>query len=177
MALIRKYIIIAFLFNLALGDINTIKVGDSAPIINLFQLNTENYFRSKELIGKKNIVISFFGTWCAPCKKEIPELQKLYDTLDKDDYEFLLICVSNIKPPGSSVPYIEKPATINQFINKLKVSIPVLLDKYSISWSKYNSDGSFPLTVVINKEGKISFHKHGYEDGDAKILKKHLLKL
>ena len=177
MALIRKYIIIAFLFNLALGDINTIKVGDSAPIINLFQLNTENYFRSKELIGEKNIVISFFGTWCAPCKKEIPELQKLYNTLDKDDYEFLLICVSNIKPPGSSVPYIEKPATINQFINKLKVSIPVLLDKYSVSWSRYNSDGSFPLTVVIDKKGKISYHKHGYEDGDEKILKKHLLKL
>ena len=99
--------------------------------------------------------------------------------MSKDNYEFLLICVSNIKPPGSSKSFKEKIPTIKNFIKKLDVDMEVIFDKYNVVWRKYADleKGSFPLTVVINKKGKISYHKHGYESGDEKKLENHLKSL
>ena len=83
-------------------------IGKKAAPLSLFKLSNNKYYRTKDIIGKKNIVISFFGTWCAPCRKEIPKLQEMSNELKKDNYEFLLICVSNIKPPGSTTTFKEE---------------------------------------------------------------------
>ena len=151
-------------------------IGKKAAPLSLFKLSNNKYYRTKDIIGKKNIVISFFGTWCAPCRKEIPILQEISNELKKDDYEFLLICVSNIKPPGSTTTFKEEVPKIKRFIEKLGVDIEVLFDKYNVAWRKYAdlNQGTFPLTVVINKKGEISYHHHGYEKGDEIKLKKHL---
>ena len=52
----------------------------------------------------------------------------------------------------------------------------MLFDKYNVAWRKYAdlNEGTFPLTVVVNKKGEISYHHHGYEKGDEIKLKKHL---
>ncbi|OUW78352.1 MAG: hypothetical protein CBD77_04365 [bacterium TMED217] len=151
-------------------------VGKKAAPLSLFKLSNNKYYRTKDIIGEKNIVISFFGTWCAPCRKEIPKLQEMSKELNKDAYEFLLICVSNIKPPGSTTAFKEEVPNIKKFIKKLGVDIEVLFDKYNVAWRKYAdlNQGTFPLTVVINKKGEITYHHHGYEKGDEIKLKKHL---
>ncbi len=151
-------------------------IGTKAAPFSLFKISDNKYYRSKNIIGEKNIIISFFGTWCSPCRQEIPKLQKLSKQLGDENYEFLLICVSNIIPPGSSVPFKEKTPNIINFIKKLDVDIEVLFDKYNVVWRKYAdlNKGAFPLTVVINKSGEISYHNHGYNDGDENILNKHL---
>ena len=41
----------------------TLKIGEEAPSIYLFKLESNKYFKSKELLGKKNLVVSFFATW------------------------------------------------------------------------------------------------------------------
>ena len=154
-------------------------IGTKAAPFSLFKISDNKYYHSKNIIGKKNIIISFFGTWCSPCRQEIPKLQKLSKQLGTQNYEFLLICVSNIIPPGSSIAFKEKTPNIINFIKKLDVDIEVLFDKYNVVWRKYADleKGSFPLTVVINKKGKISYHKHGYESGDEKKLENHLKSL
>ena len=178
---ILSYLIIIFTclsINTVFSNENKI-LGKSAAPFSLFKISDDKYYRIKDVIGKKNVVISFFGTWCGPCRKEIPELQKISNKLSKDNYEFLLICVSNIKPPGSSKSFKEKIPTIKNFIKKLDVDMEVIFDKYNVVWRKYADleKGSFPLTVVINKKGKISYHKHGYKSGDEKKLENHLKSL
>ena len=101
-------------------------IGKKAAPLSLFKLSNNKYYRTKDIIGKKNIVISFFGTWCAPCRKEIPKLQEMSNELKKDDYEFLLICVSNIKPPGSTTTFKEEVPKIKKFIEK-QTSVGILL--------------------------------------------------
>ena len=158
------------------GEDEHFMIGKKAAPLSLFKLSNNKYYRTKDIIGEKNIVISFFGTWCAPCRKEIPKLQEMSNELKKDDYEFLLICVSNIKPPGSTTTFKEEVPKIKKFIKKLDVDIEVLFDKYNVAWRKYAdlNQGTFPLTVVVNKKGEISYHHHGYEKGDELKLKKHL---
>ena len=75
------------------GKNSYISVGDKAPPISLFKLDDNKYLRSKELIGEKHLVVSFFATWCVPCAKEIPELMKMSKEFG-NDFQFMLIDVN-----------------------------------------------------------------------------------
>lgn len=159
-----KYIILAFLcISVGLAEKDGVNVGDDAPPISLFKLESNKYFRSKELLGKKNLVVSFFATWCVPCAKEIPELTKLSEQFG-DDFQFLLVDVN------------EKKNIVKEHISKEGITLQVVLDKYGKTFEKFGGT-TLPLLVVIDKKGNISYKHTGYVSGDEKQLKKHLLKL
>ena len=153
--------ILASIFCLASGI--SIKIGDQAPPISLFKLENNKYFRSKELLGKKNLVVSFFATWCVPCAKEIPELTKISKQLG-DDFEFILVDVN------------EKRDKVKDHVSEKDITLQVVLDKYGKTFEKFGGE-TLPLLVVIDKEGKITYHHTGYEQGDEIKLKEHLITL
>tara|TARA_B100000212_G_C27376887_1_gene535138 strand:- start:1624 stop:2115 length:492 start_codon:yes stop_codon:yes gene_type:complete len=149
-----------FVLAIPFTKVSAIDVGDSAPPISLFKLESNKYFRSKEYLGKKNIVVSFFATWCVPCAKEIPELVKMEKDLG-DDFQFVLVDVN------------EKRDLVKEYIEKKGFSIQVILDKYGRVFKAFGGD-KLPLLVVIDKKGIITYHHTGYVDGDEKKLFKHL---
>ena len=156
-----KYIIVSILaLSFCLSDESTIKVGDQAPPISLFKLESNKYFRSKELLGEKNLVVSFFATWCVPCAKEIPELIKISKELG-DDFQFILVDVN------------EKRDLVKKHVDEKGITLQVILDKYGKVFESF-SGVTLPLLVVIDKKGKITYHNTGYVKGDEKKLKKHL---
>ena len=110
----------------------------------LFKLESNKYFKSKDLLGDKNLVVSFFATWCIPCAKEIPELTKLSKQFG-DDFQFLLVDVN------------EKRDLVKKHVLEKGISLPVVLDKYGKTFEKFGGK-TLPLSVVINKEGKITYH-------------------
>ena len=135
-------------------------VGKQAPPISLFKLESNKYFRSKELIGEKHLVVSFFATWCVPCAKEIPKLTEMSKELG-DDFQFVLVDVK------------EKRDLVKKHVDKKGISLQVVLDKYGKVFERF--DGvALPLLVVIDKNGKVTYHHTGYVDGDEVELKKHL---
>lgn len=156
-----KYIL-SLLLIISIGysaDIN-LKVGDAAPPISLFKLESNKYFRSKELLGEKNLVVSFFATWCVPCAKEIPELIKMSKEFG-DDFQFILVDVN------------EKRALVKKHVDKKGITLQVILDKYGKVFESF-SGVTLPLLVVIDKKGVITYHHTGYVKGDEKNLLKHL---
>ena len=92
-----KIILLLTILSLSFAQL---KVGDKAPPINLFRLDNNKYYHMKDEIEKNTIVLSFFATWCEPCKKEIPKLNAMLDTLKMDSLSFYYINVSNIAPTG-----------------------------------------------------------------------------
>ena len=100
-----KYIFVSILtISFCFSADDTIKVGDEAPPISLFKLESNKYFRSKELLGEKNLVVSFFATWCVPCAKEVPELIKMSKELG-DGFLFMfagIICWPETLSPWRS---------------------------------------------------------------------------
>ena len=73
---IGRIIIIFLLFSLTFAEL---KVGDDAPTFFVRDLHDKNFFFSDTLKTGKPAILSFFATWCVPCRAEMPELdtQKL----------------------------------------------------------------------------------------------------
>lgn len=89
-------------------------------------------------------VINFWATWCPPCVREIPSLNRL--KLKMKGLPFELI----------SINYAEDKKTILEFMEKVKVDFPVLLDPGGSFAKKWNVI-TYPSTFVIDKSGNIRY--------------------
>lgn len=89
-------------------------------------------------------VINFWATWCPPCVKEIPSLNRLKKEMKGLSFELI------------SINYAEDKKTILEFMKKVKVEFPVLLDKDG-SFAKQWNVITYPSTFVIDKNGKIKY--------------------
>ena len=164
-----KYPIIIILFSITFAEL---KVGDDAPTFFVRDLQDKNFFLSDTLKLSKPIVLSFFATWCTPCRIEMPML----DTLSREytNINFYLVNASGLSQ-GTSIKY-EDPSKVKKMISKLNINLLVLMDKYGKVAQKYGVK-SLPRLVVIDRKGKINYLHDGYETGDKIKLKEVLSNL
>ena len=154
-------VVILALITPAMAEEKSELIGTQALPISLFKLSDNKYFRSKDLLGKKNLVVSFFATWCVPCAKEIPKLHEMAAEMKGKDLEFILVDVN------------EKKDKVAKHIAKKEYTLPVILDKYGKAFENFKGV-TLPLLVVINKKGVITYHRTGYKDGEEIELIAHL---
>jgi len=115
---------------------NQKKIKTVEDISNLVDLNGESIDMSMYL-GKK-VLVNFWATWCAPCKKEMPDLLEAQQILKKYNYAFLLISD-------------ESKAQISEFKKKTNYDFTFLK-----STKPTNSLGVYalPTTFVYNEKGE-----------------------
>jgi len=114
---------------------NQKKVETIESISNLVDLNDESVDMTS-FKGKKVLVI-FWATWCAPCKKEMPDLLEAQHILKKDNYVFLLVSD-------------ESQEKIVEFKNKMKYGFTYLKStKTTSSFGIY----ALPTTFIYNEKG------------------------
>jgi len=89
-------------------------------------------------------IINFWATWCPPCVQEIPSLNRLKKKMHGLPFELI------------SINYAEEKKTILEFMKKVNVEFPVLLDKDGGFAKKWNVI-TYPSTFIIDKEGKIKY--------------------
>jgi thiol-disulfide isomerase/thioredoxin len=90
----------------------------------------------------KWVVLNFWATWCAPCRKEMPSLDRLAQTAGED---VAVVTVATGRNP---------PAAVTRFFEEIGVeSLPVLLDPKSALARQMGVLG-LPLTVILNPEGQ-----------------------
>ena len=120
-----------------------LKVGDEAPTFFVRDLTEQNFFFSDTLKTGKPAVLSFFATWCVPCRAEMPEL----DTLSQSykDVNFYLVDVSGLTQGKSKMK--EDPEKVKIMVKSLGVTLQVLMDKYGKVAEKYGVK-SLPRLVV-----------------------------
>jgi peroxiredoxin len=121
-------------------DPNQVKAGHEAPNFRLQQLNG-SVMKLSDLKGKA-VVLNFWGTWCEPCKAEMPALQKQYDTHKEKG---LVVIGVNIG---------ETPVAIQSFVDQYGVSFPILLDR-DLQITKLYRIGPIPTTFFIDRDGEI----------------------
>jgi thiol-disulfide isomerase/thioredoxin len=113
-----------------------------APQFELRDLNGRKV-RLSDYRGKV-VLINFWATWCPPCRAEMPDLIRLQREHGKDGLQIIGVTY----PP-------EQRARVRRFARTLKVNYPIVLGTREFK-ARYSSDETLPLTVVINRHGKIS---------------------
>jgi peroxiredoxin len=94
----------------------------------------------RDLRGKV-VLVNFWATWCPPCRKEMPDLQALYDRYKGQG--FLVLSISD-----------EESAKVAPFISERKITYPVLLDPGRKVNESFEVTG-IPKSFVYDREGKL----------------------
>lgn len=113
-----------------------------------------NDVRLSDFKGKK-VYINLWASWCGPCIKEIPELEKVYQKLkSSDDIVFLSMTSPSDATFQNMNPQDESKKVILDKANELGVTYPVLFDVQDRFMINYNIR-SFPTHIFINSDGTI----------------------
>jgi peroxiredoxin len=115
-----------------------------------------------DYLGKQAVLINFWGTFCEPCLAEFPHLNRIYD--QNKAKGFVVLAVSMDGP--------DTIASVPAFAKRNSLSFPVLLDEDSHVAALYNPKKSAPLSVLIDKSGKVVRTHEGYNPGDEVELEK-----
>ena len=101
--------------------------------------------------GKKVLILSFFATWCQPCKEDLQYLQKIQDQYITQGLQVLAILTQDSS----------KESAVKEFMGKLGVNLPVLTDEFGIIGKRYTVTG-LPCNFVVDKEGILKAKYFGY---------------
>ncbi|MBN2008938.1 TlpA family protein disulfide reductase [candidate division KSB1 bacterium] len=148
-------------------------VGDAAPTFVLRDMQDDDVFL-RDFCGQlrqpwKNktkhvVILSFFTSYCKPCLKEIPELQKIAAEFGENDLKVFLV---NLK---------EDKELVQKYIAEKGFTLPVLLDRYGMIAKKYGVT-SVPRIFIIDKEGNIAWLTKGYDEKLAENIHQALNEL
>jgi len=143
-------------------------VNVSAQKVRNFKLkDIENNSKSfADLKGSKLTVIDFWATWCKPCVKAIPELNKIHDTYKDKGVAFIGI---NCDGPRSA----SKVAPLSK---SLQIKYPILLDINSEVKTELNLY-AFPSLIIVNDDNKVVWVHEGFVSGDEKAIIQEIEKL
>ena len=118
-----------------------ITVSPQAALLQFTAIDVEGNLRnSSEWIGKKPVVINFWGTWCGPCRREIPELVKLYAEYKDKGIEIVSLAIR------------DTPEKVIKFTEQNDMNWVMLMATQEAS-RKYAVTG-VPTTVFFNRKGE-----------------------
>jgi thiol-disulfide isomerase/thioredoxin len=131
-------------------------IGKQAENFALSGLKEGSTIKLEDYKGKV-VMIDFWATWCGPCRKELPILQKMYDQFKEK--KFIFIAVNSM----------EQPQKVQDFITKAGYTFPVALDKEGAITQKYGVT-AYPTLFLIDASGKIQNVHLGVEPNIEKTL-------
>jgi len=138
-----------------------VEIGDKAPPLNAKTWINGSAVDPSKPDGKTVYVIEFWATWCPPCKRTIPHLNKLYkEYADKD-----------VKIVGVT---IEKESTVRPFLKTMPMDYLVAIDSEKNTADTYMEDVSgIPHAFIVDREGTIVWAGHPLNNMDT-VLKEIL---
>lgn len=148
--------------NAADSHIRPIKIPYPAHEFRLKDLD-DKWISLKDLRGK-TVIINFWATWCPPCRKELPSMQRTYKKYKNEKFVILGINVG------------ESWDVIAPFLTPLNIEFPILLDTDSSELAIWKAIG-LPTSFVINGQGMVTHRFTGGRDWDDPVFRKDLEKI
>jgi peroxiredoxin len=98
------------------------------------------------------VMINFWATWCAPCRQELPQLNRLHERYRRDGFVLLGVSVD------------DNPKAAQDMAGRLGVRFPVLFDAGKQVSGRYDID-AMPSTLLIDRGGAVRYLHRGYRSG------------
>ena len=99
----------------------------------------------------KPLLINFWATWCAPCVREMPEIDRFHREFGPRGWQVLGLA-------------IDGPTPVRQFLARVKVGFPIGLaglDGTDLMHGLGNPSGGLPFSVLIGADGRVLRRKLG----------------
>lgn len=135
-----------------------------APDFTLADMDEEMH-SFRDLRGKV-VLLNFWATWCPPCRREMPSMERLYQKLNGED--FTVIAVNQMETGDHVFAYTGQLAVDPTFT--------ILFDRDSRVSNSYRVNG-LPTTYLIDKQGNIRFRAIGGREFDHPDVEKQILQL
>lgn len=107
------------------------------------------------------LLLNVWATWCAPCREEMPSMQRLYDLFPRDDFEIAAISID--APPG--LPGVPGSDPVS-FARGLGLTFPILLDPSGAIQRSYRTS-RVPESFLIGRDGIIYKKVAGATEWDS----------
>jgi thiol-disulfide isomerase/thioredoxin len=115
----------------------------------------DDNFRLSDFAGKV-LVINLWASWCGPCRREIPEYEKVRREYAGKDVEFIGLTVEDPRYESERV---------KKFLREVSFGFRLGWADNELARSITNGRRSVPQTMVIDPDGRIVSHWDGYAVG------------
>ncbi len=153
---------VILMFLIASPALAGLKLNDSAPMFSLPDSSGSTFYLG-DAVGatrKKNghgIVLSFFASWCIPCRNELPLINSLVDELKTKGVTVVLVDVK------------EDFETISALLTELKVDKPIVLSDRNGKASEKYQVRFLPTMFLIDAGGKVRNVIYGGITGEKEL--------
>jgi len=129
----------------------------AAPAFHVKLLDSGTVVDSRELIGKKVVVLRFQASWCKPCIREAAALSRLADRYRERGVEVIAVHVE------------DTAADVRRFLHAHRTTYAVTLDPKLAIGNRFGAKGT-PYTIVVDRKGEIAARLAG-ESAPTKLPK------
>jgi len=131
--------------------------GEPAPDFELRTIDGELLTLS-DLRGSV-VWVNFWATWCRPCRRELPDIQKLYEEKQASGLKVL------------EINYQESPGIATDYFDEVGLELPMLLDHEGSVYDQYRLQG-LPDSFFVDRDGNIAQIQYGFltEDRMREVL-------
>jgi peroxiredoxin len=119
--------------------------------------------RLSELKGEV-VLVNFWASWCAPCRQELPLLNRMYNQYRGAGFKLLAVNVDEDRKNAEAM------------LRRLELKFPTLFDGSKNVARLYQVD-TMPTTVLIDRDGRVRYTHRGYYDGSEKKYEQQLREL
>lgn len=145
----------------------TADVNKKVPSVKLTDMNGRT-INTGELENEGNpIVISFWATWCSPCKRELNTIAEVYDDwIDETGVKLIAVSIDDQRTKSR----------VKTYVNGTGWDYDILLDPNS-DFKRAMGVNNVPHTFLVDGEGNIVWQHNNYSPGDEEELYEEILKL
>lgn len=109
------------------------------------------------------VVVNIWATWCPPCVREMPSLQRVYERYGDRGLEVLAVAVDDV--PGERQPDGRIVGLVSEFVAEYGLTFPVAVDPTGGTERRFGTE-YLPTTVLIDRAGRIRATEIGGRDWD-----------
>jgi len=155
MQLFKRFVLVAMIFTAMYADKQR---NIMLPDLSIRLLDGKRV-RLSALLEEGPLLVSFWATWCAPCKKEMIFLEEFHQKYNENSFRVLAISTDSPKSMSK----------VKSYIRAKKYTFLVGIDPNQEIAKKMNAL-LMPTTLILNKDRKVSWYHQGFIPGDEKEI-------